>query len=208
MRIIDAHSFHSSVATVHGQGGERLACGLLSEATPSYVVQTDPLGDSGVESSVTAIVGTDGDDHICVYGKATGLETNLLSFLEDGENCTAANGCGAHVHAGMDCTNSTTQMGHYYNSDTLDADPWKYIGYLSTDGDGVGHFVDCAYTGETTFEGHAFIVHANDGSRVSCGLLESFMVDEPTPEPTDGAGFYGLSGVLLALGVLATSMIL
>ena len=37
-------------------------------------------------------------------------------------------------------------------------------------------------TGETEYEGHAFIVHSNGDGRVACGLLESssMMVVDPT----------------------------
>ncbi|CAJ1965221.1 unnamed protein product [Cylindrotheca closterium] len=44
--------------------------------------------------------------------------------------------------------------------------------------------MDCISTGETEYEGKAFIVHSNSGGRVGCGLLESIsMVDDPTGAP-------------------------
>jgi hypothetical protein len=106
-------------------------------------------------------------------GSAVDLEANLVSYLTtDGDDCSADNGCGAHVHEGMDCTNSTTQAGHFYNSDELQEDPWRLVGYLSTDENGFAYFMDCLEPNVEDYDGRAFIVHANNGSRISCGLLQ------------------------------------
>lgn len=152
-----------------------MACGILQEATENvFVASTMALGDSGVTSEVTTVTGLGGaSDNICFFGKAYGLEADLVSVLADpaGSNCAAGNGCGAHVHAGTSCLNSTTQQGHFYNKETLTADPWALTGYLKTDAEGNGFFADCVLTGETDFDGRAFVVHADDGSRVSCGVL-------------------------------------
>ena len=73
--------------------------------------------------------------------------------------------------------------GHWYNSEKLAVDPWKLIGYEQTDSDGYGQFASCVRTGfDLTsgldpLEGHAFIVHANDGSRISCGLISKAPAD-------------------------------
>lgn len=162
---------------------------------------TSPLGDSMVDSETTAMIM---GDVICYMGSARMLEADLSSIHGDtnGMDCQATNGCGVHVHAGTDCTNSTTQMGHYYNADILNADPWAIIGYTSTDSDGNAGYVGCVSTGETTFLGKAFIIHANDGSRVSCGLLMSADAGEnDDDEDPSSASTIGSTALLLGVTV-------
>ena len=91
-------------------------------------------------------------------------------------------GCGVHVHEGTECTDTSTQGGHYYDAASLSVDPWLLTGYLGTDGNGNAQFIECVRSGFSQYQGQAFIVHANDGSRVSCGILGQ--EDPPTPPPT------------------------
>merc|ERR1711866_35071 len=63
-------------------------------------------------------------------GIAFHLQPALLSYASGGANCTEKNGCGAHVHSGFSCENTTTQGGHYFNGSV---DPWAVVGYTSTD---------------------------------------------------------------------------
>lgn len=70
-----------------------------------------------------------------------------------------------------------------YNNITFSEDPWARVGYLATDSTGFAHYVDCLETGETQYDGRTFVVHANDGSRISCGLLERSGDMEPTSSP-------------------------
>ncbi len=167
--------------------------------------ETEPMGDSLVTSEITTISGVKEAGEVCFFGEAYGLERELVSVRADpiGTDCTAGNGCGLHVHSGISCTNSTTQGGHYYS--TAD-DPWATIGYLTTDTDGYALFFDCVSTGETNMEGHAFLVHADDGSRVSCGLLsELSATSSPTAAPTSSVG--KLSPLRSALAMLTTAVI-
>merc|ERR1712157_594432 len=95
-----------------------------------------------------------------------------------GNDCTAGNGCGTHIHAGTSCTNSTTQMGHYYDSTVLTGDPWQILGYSSTNFDGDAQFAGCAFVGYDleggkAIDGLVFIIHEEDGSRVSCGKIKN-----------------------------------
>jgi hypothetical protein len=148
-----------------------VACGILQETARNVLnTETIPLEDSLVTSKITAITGIREAGEVCFFGKAYGLERELVSFKWVGADCTAGNGCGLHVHSGISCTNSTTQGGHFYRTAV---DPWSTTGYLTTDADGFALFFDCVSTGEPDIEGHAFVVHADDGSRVSCGLLVS-----------------------------------
>ena len=65
-------------------------------------------------------------------------------------------------------------------------DPWKIIGYSATDEDGFGQFASCVSTGydlvsdPSLLVGHAFIVHGEDGGRVSCGIIEETPDYAPT----------------------------
>jgi hypothetical protein len=82
--------------------------------------------------------------------------------------------------------------GHWYDADDLDLDPWAIIGYDQTDSAGYGQFAPCVYTGfdvasnPDQLVGHAFVVHADDGSRVSCGVIGEADGDyEPTTFTAD-----------------------
>jgi Cu/Zn superoxide dismutase len=166
------------------------------------------MGDSLVTSEITTISGVKEAGEVCFFGKAYGLERELVSFKWVGADCTAGNGCGLHVHSGISCTNGTTQGGHFYSTTV---DPWSTTGYLTTDVDGSAIFFDCVSTGETDIEGHAFVVHANDGSRVSCGLLVSEPpvmsgMHSPTEASTSSVG--KLAPLASALGMLTGTVVM
>jgi len=171
---------------VHAEDGSRVGCGILTKvAETDYLsAELDSLGDSEAVGAVTALPVAE-SDLICYMGFAMKLEPDLVSVYSDaqGLDCTAGNGCGVHVHAGTSCESKETQMGHYYSGDV---DPWAIIGYDSTSADGFTTYFDCVSTGETEYDGKAFIVHASDGSRVACGLLGTGSDDKPvvTKPPT------------------------
>ena len=70
--------------------------------------------------------------------------------------------------------------GHWYNTETLPwLDPWKLIGYKETNAEGDGQYAACVRTGfydlmrdPKQLAGKVFILHAEDGSRVSCGVIQ------------------------------------
>lgn len=139
-------------------------------STDLLITQTRSLTDSGVTADATIYAWN--EDTACYFGQAKNLESNLLSVSKGGNDCNAVDGCGTHIHAGSDCFNSTTQEGDYYDQNKVSTDPWAGMGYLSTDSAGVGYFASCVETGATSLVSRAFIVHASNGSRVSCGLLD------------------------------------
>ena len=101
---------------VHAEDGSRVACGVLKAVTKdeTLVAPLAPLTDTDVTGEVTAL-SLEANGMICYYGTALNLEANLNSVYgedRDGTDCLATNGCGTHVHAGTDCTDSTTQLGH------------------------------------------------------------------------------------------------
>jgi Cu/Zn superoxide dismutase len=185
-----------------------VACGILQETTRNVLnTETIPLGDSMVTSEITAITGVKEAGEVCFFGTANALERELVSFKADpvGTDCTAGNGCGLHVHSGISCTNSTTQGGHFYSTAS---DPWTTTGYLTTDADGSsGMFFDCVSTGESDMEGHAFVVHADNGSRVSCGLLLSEPEERSSPTAAPASSVGKLAPLASALAMLATAVI-
>ncbi len=168
--------------------------------------ETEPMGDSLVTSEITTISGVKEAGEVCFFGEAYGLERELVSVRADpiGTDCTAGNGCGLHVHSGISCTNSTTQGGHYYRTAV---DPWSTTGYLTTDADGFALFFDCVSTGEPDIEGHAFVVHADDGSRVSCGLLVSEPEETYSPTEAPASSVGKLAPLASALAMLTTAVI-
>eukprot|EP00943_MAST-04B_sp_MAST-4B-sp1_P001695 g1695.t1 len=151
------------VFVVHNNAGDRVACGVLEKKSPAQYTDTKGIGTNKVSSKVTIFTTS---DTIYGAGTATGLEANL----NDATNCTAGNGCGVHVHSGTGCTNKEAQGVHYY---TVTNDPWVSVRYKTTTADGNAKFVFGVKTGETKTVGKAFIVHANDGSRVSCGIIKT-----------------------------------
>jgi len=172
---------------------------MMSMNALYYVAATMPLGDSTVTSNTVLFVPQWDDldnapnDVVCFVGSAMGLESDLKSVNGGGGlNCSAKNGCGVHIHSGSSCTDSAAQGGHWYNADDLDLDPWAIVGYDQTDSVGHGQFASCVYTGfdvasdPDQLVGHAFVVHADDGSRVSCGVIGEAGVDyEPTTFTAD-----------------------
>ena len=171
---------------VHAQDGSRIGCGILKPRSSlpdltEYEVTTTPL-ESGqpdypfvngyVNVMVNAPAGDEATEQLCYVGYASGLMQNVESFLQGGDACNVANGCGTHIHAGFSCE-PDEQLGHWY-SEELEVDPWLLLGYESTDEAGNAVFGDCTETGFPALdaEDRAFIVHGSDGSRVSCGILQ------------------------------------
>jgi len=152
-----------------------------------FTAQTTPLGGGDVESETTLFIPqwtglsdvATPNDVVCFVGSAQQLEADIDSVYGGGSGtqCSAANGCGVHVHAGTSCEDTDTQGGHWYNTETVSNDPWATVGYLSTNAEGYGQYASCVRTGydlmsdPSLLEGHVFIVHGEDGARVSCGPI-------------------------------------
>ena len=176
--------------TVHSENGTRIGCGIIEKVSDEGVLSsvTSELAKSGATSQVS--VHPLGEGVVCYFGVATSLERNLVSYIypdpyEVGMDCNFTNGCGVHIHNGTACTNTTTQGGHFYETDV---DPWLYTMYYSTDEEGEAYYTGCVETGivdDSSFTDRPFIVHSNNGSRVSCGLLQTLSGVSPTaPTPT------------------------
>jgi len=144
---------------------EIIGCGVLEEAPTSSTLNADMgsypgyAGDLEVEGEVT--VSFNNDDTFKFSFDLEGLE----------DEC---NGCGIHIHAGLTCDDAALVLGHGWNTVSTQ-DLWTSAGgsvYNSEDGEAKGSFA--LYNGFSYIEnrGHAVVIHAQDGSRIGCGVLE------------------------------------
>jgi hypothetical protein len=138
---------------------------------------TNLTNTSGANSKVTVYAVR--DDQVCYFGRARKLEPRLTSYLNNypvGTNCNFTNGCGVHLHEGFSCFNRTTQGPHLWNATVFPTDPWLYTMYHKTNTKGRAYFTGCVETGiqgPNAFAGRAFILHSENGTRVSCGILRN-----------------------------------
>ena len=145
----------------------QLACVQGGSAAYSvYTASLSQLSSSGVTGEVTIFVR--GNDMLGV-GSAMALDANLIANSSGGRNCTAKNGCGAHVHSGTACDDAATQGGHYFTPGG--SDPWATIGYDKTSSTGAATFSFAVRGSLTSILNKPFVVHNNAGGRVACGLL-------------------------------------
>jgi len=191
--LLEGHVF-----TIHGEDGSRVSCGPIVQSSPPtntitipnsekfLTAETEPFaadGDGNGGGDGTGMVKVMSDlspsvlDGVCYMGWATGLTPNVVSFLVNGstsEQCNVKNGCGAHIHEGPGCATKDEQGSHYYDRDTLAADPWALESYYTTDSTGTAALIGCVITGEgaSDYKSKAFIVHSVAGDRLLCGLLE------------------------------------
>ena len=187
----------STTFTVHSKNGTRIGCGII-ERVPSgtnqlLIAKTSNLTVSNVSSNVVV---QPMKDIACYFGAAKNLEPNLVSYVNQnktlmGMNCNFTNGCGVHIHNGTSCFNRTVQGGHYYNEVTYPIDPWLYTMYHSTDQNGNAFFTGCVETGVKDFIDRPFVLHSDNGARVSCGLLrddakDTFILIDPTTDQPIG----------------------
>lgn len=194
--------FAATLLLVHSKNGTRIGCGPIEKVPAGQgkllSSSTANLTKSGVTGTVT--VQTIEPDIACYFGSAKNLEPNLVSFMNNKftvrPDCNFTNGCGVHLHNGTSCFNVSTQGGHYYNKATYPVDPWLFTMYPKTDSVGSAFYTGCAETGITSFQNFPFVIHSNNGSRVSCGLLTSDVTGgAPTVAPTTTSPLCGLFGL-------------
>merc|ERR550539_2304562 len=85
---------------------------------------------------------------------------------------------GTHIHSGTTCSNASLVGGHYWDSvNGTNPDPWTpaYGAVYSTTamGNANGEFTLNSGYGFDENKDHAVVVHASDGSRVGCGVLQT-----------------------------------
>jgi hypothetical protein len=143
-----------------------------------YKADIVPIGNATVRGTVYVKADPFHSGSIVYGGHLEGLQSGLMA-----DNCTATNGCGVHIHSGYSCNSTATQLGHFFNNQTVLTDPWMNQRY-SSNRDGVANFVSKVELGTTDVNGRAFIVHSSSGARVACGLLQEQKVpidDEVKP---------------------------
>ena len=98
-----------------------------------------------------------------------GFRFNLIGLEA---NCTD---CGIHIHAGSTCSNATMVFEHYWDSSDSLPDPWtaEYGAVYNSDnmGNANGSFMLDSGLGSAANDGHAVVVHDQNGTRVGCGVL-------------------------------------
>jgi hypothetical protein len=177
---------------VHSENGTRIGCGVIKpeeyNGETQNLLSTNTLGltDTDVASVVTAYGVNKGI--VCYFGSAINLEPDLTSYLSTdvpGTDCNFTNGCGVHIHNGTSCADKASQGGHLYDSAVFPEDPWLHTMYYSTSAQGDAQFVGCVETGvDGSFANYPFIVHSNNGSRVSCGILKALNSSGLPPRST------------------------
>jgi len=102
---------------------------------------------------------------------AEGFVTKFSYDLQGLEpECT---NCGIHIHTGKTCDIAGEILGHYYGDL---ADPWTLEGgaVYNSDKQGTASGSFELRTGYDTLNdnvGHAVVIHGQDGTRLSCGIL-------------------------------------
>ena len=105
----------------------------------------------------------------------------------------AANSCGIHIHAGTSCAEDA--LGHYYSTAS---DPWSAVAYTADEADQAqGTFSVETGLAASEIEGHTFIIHAFDGSRIACAVMTAGSI---------GGGGGGLSPGDIAAIVIGSAL--
>ena len=129
-----------------------------------------------MQACISAYPGTDE----AITGKVAvtfDSETDDLTYsfkFRDVESNVVA---GTHIHSGTTCDDASLVGGHYWDEgdDGSNPDPWtaEYGAVYSTNaiGSASGDFTLNSGYGFDENKGHAVVVHAEDGSRIGCGVL-------------------------------------
>lgn len=134
--------------------------GAYVTSGPGYEVaslSTYP-GYEGWMSVTGVVVVTETDLGISVSGTVNGLEPSVWG--------------GLHIHEGTSCDVADDVGGHYYEG--MSEDPWT----TTYDSDSIGtampmfDVADFTLDGAYPVSGRAIVVHAEDGTRVACGVLQ------------------------------------
>merc|ERR1719506_3380529 len=100
-----------------------ICCAAVADARGVELgVYPDYAGELVVTGEVNAYLAKSGNAYL----------TYQLAGLEDACKSTpegVGNACGIHIHEGKTCDDASAVGGHYYDTDSLDADPWAPVGY-------------------------------------------------------------------------------
>lgn len=157
----------SRVVVVFDESSKKiLGCGVLEEERKTNVLKAKMglypgyTGDLDPRGKVT--IAFKSDDTFEVFFRFRGLEEDV----DIGE---------VHIHEGTSCDSPEVVLGHFWKDDVV-RDLWMAQGgsVYSTDCNGKAKGSFNLYNGYGIEENanHAFVIHAEDGTRVGCGLLE------------------------------------
>ena len=79
--------------------------------------------------------------------------------------------CGIHVHSGTSCDDHENVRGHYWDDNKVN-DLWTTAGGAVYTGDGKGYFLLNNGYGYLENRYHVVTIHAKDGARIGCGVLD------------------------------------
>jgi len=126
---------------------------------------------------------------------ATGSLTLEITYSFSGLEVSTSGGM--HIHVGTTCSIADLVEGHYYNSTTLDTDPWTDIEWTSdASGDASGVVNVTADVSIDDTYGHAFVVHLSDDDRAACGLIGSTEYAATLEIYPDYDGDYDITGTV------------
>ena len=165
---------------------------VLTATINNYPDLSEIYTDSGVEPRGTI--------EFIFHGKSFMARANLSGLEADCVNC------GIHIHEGKSCDTYDAVGDHYWRHDDpafeTNGDPWQIesgVRRAVYTSDGVGntlpghHFSLYSGYGFEMNEGHAVVVHARDGTRIGCGVLQHINEFEkkdssnPNEKPADNA---------------------
>jgi hypothetical protein len=138
------------------------------EKVPNFVPYFSYEGDLEVKGSGSISTDEKNSENLpqqILSFRLTGVDPKCDSVPEG-----VGNACGIHIHAGMSCGGDA--LGHYWNKNEIEVDPWKHVTYKTEHGQAQikGESV---ITGLTPLEvsGHTVIVHDHTGARIACGII-------------------------------------
>jgi len=147
-----------------------------------YPGYTGPLQVTGTGNALSY------NGEVYVWYDLQGLETSVCNSTL----VPVPNACGIHIHVGKTCDDPSAVGGHYYDTTSLDQDPWSPITYTSADGTAKGKTGGINIGKEQNIAGRALVVHDSTGARIACGLLpSSFIVASPHVEFKPYPGYTG-----------------
>jgi len=177
------HAFvvHDSAAS----SSARAACGVIGaeEIKADIGAYPDYTGNYAINGTVA--VAENLNDELVVNYVLSGLETNIEG--------------GIHIHTGTTCLVADMVLGHYYDSDTLNVDPWTTTYSSDGFGNSYGSFtINSGYVSIAENLGHAVVIHESGGGRAGCGLLgevnEYISIMDSYP---DYSGEYTITGYVI-----------
>ena len=145
----------------------RFAVAVAAICTPLAAAQ-----DAAYTAALGALSPATHTGKVTIYTSGSSGATDTLSLVIEVSSTLActSNNCGAHVHAGTACTDSSTQGAHMLNVDGV-TDAWTgKMQFVDTVGTMSTYTVEVP-AGNAVITGKPFVVHDATSARVMCGML-------------------------------------